>query len=134
MTNLKDLLAALTEEERDAILEHDADSRLGRLVLECLKPTPVKVPYWVDGEVALQQNSAENLLLYLKTPLTGEVIYPKTALKLARALVVGAMALEGVELQPQQPNDIRPHIDAKGCAKHVTLYLDGLLARLDERN
>lgn len=128
--DLKNLLAALTESERDAILEHDADSRLGRLVLECRKPKPVEVPYWAEGEITLQQNSTENLLLYLKTPLMGEVIYPETALKLARALIVGAMALEGVEAKncEHTHGTVKPVL--AGCALS---YIDDLLTGLGDR-
>lgn len=104
MTNLKDLLAALTEEERAAISEHDADSPLGRMAEECrkLEPEAVEVPvFWLKatsgGRVSVSESNDQRLWLWILGPEpglhAGLHISRKEALELANALLVAAAAM-----------------------------------------
>lgn len=110
--DIQDLLAALTEEERAAISEHDADSPLGRIAEECrkLESEAVEVPvFWLKatagGRVNVSESNDQRLWLWILAsepgPHAGLHISRKEALELANALLVAAAAISGIKAEPR---------------------------------
>lgn len=108
--DIQDLLAALTEEERAAISEHDADSPLGRIAEECrkLESEAVEVPFfWLQATAGGRVNVSESNDLWLWILASepgshaGLHISRKEALELANALLVAAAAISGIKAEPR---------------------------------
>jgi len=120
-------------------IDHDTWAKLHRDNPDIVPEPPKKalrVPFWATHSPRISvseprpvYNKGETLALHAGEDVT---VYPdaKQSLQLARALIVGAMALEGVEAEPTRtamPDD--PEEDAG----ELLDFLDDLLAGLGER-
>jgi len=100
-------------------------------VQDVKEPERVEVPEYNDRSYSIDVwrsiNSGEDHLLYVYA--NGVSLPPSAALKLARALVVGACALEGVAVKSWRSATPRRHMSEAGPG--ILAYIDDLLAGLD---